>query len=136
MEVPDTDFGATLYEVTPDGKAVYLTRQLQRARYREGLEREQLMTPGVITPFVLDDFDFFARRLPAGSRVRLVIAALNSLRYEKNYNAGGVVAFESGKDARTARVALYHDQRHPSALELPVAAPSRTRAAAGGREAH
>ena len=92
MDVLDTDFSATLYEITGDGRAIYLTQQLQRARYREGLETERLMTPGTVTPFVLDDFDFFARRIPAGSRVRLVVAALNSLQYEKNYNAGGVVA--------------------------------------------
>lgn len=133
MDVPDTDFHATLYEVTAGGQAIYLTHQLQRARYREGLERERLMTPGVVTPFVLDDFDLFARRIAAGSRIRLVVAALNSLSYEKNYNAGGAVAFESGLDARTARVSLYHDARHPSALELPVAAASRVRAGAGPR---
>jgi predicted acyl esterase len=55
-----------------------------------------------------------------------VIAALNSPRYEKNYNTGGVVARGSGRDARTARVALYHDPGHPSALELPIAAASKT----------
>jgi hypothetical protein len=30
------------------------------------------------------------------------------------------VAEESGKDARTAHVILYHDQDHLSHLELPV----------------
>jgi hypothetical protein len=39
---------------------------------------------------------------------------------QKNYNSGGVVAEESGKDARTAHVTLYHDAEHPSCLELPV----------------
>jgi putative CocE/NonD family hydrolase len=125
MDVPDTDFSATLFEVTRDGRAIYLTRQLQRARYREGLERERLVTPGEITPFVLDDFDFFARRIASGSRIRLVVGALNSLGFEKNYNAGGVVAHQSGKDARTARVNLHHDASRPSALELPIAAVSR-----------
>ena len=125
MDVPDTDFHATLYEVTSDGKAIFLTRQLQRARYRESLERERLMTPGEVTPFVLDDFDFFARRIKQGSRLRLVVGALNSIRFEKNYNSGGVVARESGSVARTARVNLHHGDRFPSRLDLPVAAPSR-----------
>jgi hypothetical protein len=39
---------------------------------------------------------------------------------QKNYNSGGVVAGESGQDARTAHVTLYHDPEHPSYLELPV----------------
>jgi hypothetical protein len=34
---------------------------------------------------------------------------------------GRAVAAESGKDARTAHVTLYHDAEHPSCLELPWA---------------
>jgi len=47
---------------------------------------------------------------------------LNSLFNEKNYNAGGVVGEETGKDARTVTVKLYHDAQHASALYLPIAA--------------
>ena len=54
--------------------------------------------------------------------MRVVIAPMNSLFSEKNYNAGGVVADESGKDARTVEVSLYHDAQHPSALFVPIAA--------------
>ena len=43
---------------------------------------------------------------------------------EKNYNSGGVVAEETGKDARTVTVSLYHDAQHPSSLFVPIAAPS------------
>jgi hypothetical protein len=43
----------------------------------------------------------------------------NSIQVEKNYNSGGAVANESGKDARTAHIALYHDAEHASYLELP-----------------
>jgi hypothetical protein len=32
-----------------------------------------------------------------------------------------VVADESGKDARTAHVRLFHDAEHASCLEVPVA---------------
>jgi hypothetical protein len=39
---------------------------------------------------------------------------------EKNYNSGGVVAEESGKDAKTAHVTLYHDAQRASYLELPI----------------
>jgi hypothetical protein len=45
----------------------------------------------------------------------------NSIQVEKNYNSGGVVAGESAEDARTAHIALYHDARHASFLELPIA---------------
>jgi len=55
-----------------------------------------------------------------------VIAPVNSRSLEKNYNGNGVVAEESGKDARTVTVTLYHDAAHPSALYLPIAAPDKS----------
>jgi hypothetical protein len=51
---------------------------------------------------------------------------MNSLYSEKNYNAGGVVAEETGKDARTVNVTLFHDVQHPSALYVPIAAKVAT----------
>lgn len=61
-------------------------------------------------------FDLIAQ----GSRLRLVLRCPNSIFWEKNYNSGLRVADETSKDARTARVALYHDAEHPSMLELPL----------------
>ena len=43
---------------------------------------------------------------------------------QKNYNSGGDVSRESGKDARKVTVTLYHDASRPSALYLPIAAKS------------
>ncbi|MBK9745320.1 MAG: hypothetical protein IPO91_00940 [Chloroflexi bacterium] len=44
-----------------------------------------------------------------------------------------MVAEETGADARTAHITLYHDANHPSYLELPIvattSAPVTTRAA-------
>jgi hypothetical protein len=53
----------------------------------------------------------------------------NSIQVEKNYNSGGVVASESGKDARTAHIALYHDAGHASFLDLPIAVGQTSRSA-------
>src|SRR5438067_1167230 len=52
------------------------------------------------------------------------IRPVNTLSMEKNYNTGGVVAAESGKDARKVTVMLYHDKTRPSALYVPIAAVS------------
>jgi uncharacterized protein len=119
LDVPDTDFNVTLAEVLPRGKVIRLTQDQVRARYRESLRREKLAIPGEIAEYAFEGFPFFSRRLAKGSRLRLVVTCLNSIFYQKNYNAGGVVARESGKDARTAHVSLYHDAEHPSWLELP-----------------
>jgi hypothetical protein len=54
--------------------------------------------------------------------LRLMIAPIDSPYAEKNWNAGGVVAQESGKDARTVTVKLHHSPEHPSALHVPIGA--------------
>jgi uncharacterized protein len=119
LDVPDTDLRASLYEILPDGSSVLLTGTAMRARYRESLRREKLVPAGRPEKYVFD-FTFFSRRLAKGSRLRLLIGCLNTISTEKNYNSGGVVADETGKDARTAHVSLLHDAAHPSQLELPI----------------
>lgn len=120
LDVPDTDFQASLYEILPDGSSVLLTEDGLRARYRESPRNERLVKPGEIAEYTFDGFTFFSRRISKGSRLRLLIRSPNSIYLEKNYNAGGVVAGESRADARTAHVVLYHDSDHPSRLELPI----------------
>lgn len=120
LDVPDTDFQAILYEILPDGSSVQLTADLLRARYRNSLEKAELVPSGEVQRYVFDGFTWFSRRVSQGSRLRLVVSSPNSAFLEKNYNSGGVVAAESAKDARTAHITLYHDAEHPSALEIPV----------------
>jgi putative CocE/NonD family hydrolase len=120
MDVPDTDFQASIYEILPDGQSVLLTADLLRARYRESLRKETLVVPGEIHRYEFSAFPFFSRQITKGSRIRLVVSCLNSIHWQKNYNSGGVVADETAKDARTAHIKVYHDRAHPSSLELPV----------------
>ncbi len=120
LDVPDTDFQVSLYEILPDGSSVLLTSDGLRARYRESPRVEHLIKPGAILPYTFDGFAFFSRRVQKGSRLRLLISSPNSIQLEKNFNSGGVVAEETRRDARTAHVVLYHDPAHPSHLELPI----------------
>ena len=124
LDVPDTDFQATVSEILPDGAHILLTQDLLRARYRESLRQEKLVAPGEINRYEFDGFTFFSRQIAKGSRLRLVLSCPNSIYVQKNYNSGGIVAEESGKDAHTAHVTLYHDGEHPSYLELPIVAPA------------
>jgi len=123
MDVPDTDLEADLYEILPDGGSVQLSGATMRARYRESPREEKPAPAGKTEKYTFDNFTFFSRRVAKGSRLRLVVRSINSTGAEKNYNSGGVVAAETGKDARTARIALVHDADHPSALELPIVKP-------------
>jgi putative CocE/NonD family hydrolase len=124
LDRPDTDIAVYVFEVKPDGGSVFLSSDALRARYRHNPRKAEAVVPGAIERYDFDDFTFVARRLAKGSRLRLMIGPMNSMYAEKNYNAGGVVAAESGKDARKVTVALYHDAAHPSALSLPLAAAS------------
>jgi len=120
MDVPDTDLSANLYEILADGGSIQLTSATMRARYRESLRRDIPVPAGKAEKYVFDNFLFFSRQVQKGSHLRLVLGSMNTPSAEKNYNSGGVVAKETGKDAKTAHIQLLHDAEHPSALELPV----------------
>jgi uncharacterized protein len=120
MDVPDTDFSVQVDDIKPDGTSIQLTSDLMQARYRESLTEAKLVTPGEINRYKFTGFTFFSRRITKGSRLRLIIRCPNTIEFEKNYNSDGVVADESGKDARTAHITLYHDAGHASYLEIPI----------------
>jgi hypothetical protein len=120
MDVVDTDLEAEVYEILPGGESVYLTGATMRARYRESLRKEKLVTPGKPEKYLFDNFTFFSRRIAKGSRLRLFVHCLNTTGSEKNYNSGGVVALETAKDAKTAHITLVHDSEHQSTLEMPI----------------
>jgi predicted acyl esterase len=112
-----------VYEVTEDGGSILLSTDLIRARYRDGLrEPRSVQTKGPLH-YEFDRFTFVSRRVRKNSRLRLVIAPLDSIYYEKNYNSGGVVAAETLQAARPVTVTLYHDRAHQSALFVPVGQP-------------
>ena len=120
LDVPDTDFEVAVYEIMLNGTSIILTQDMMRARYRESLRHEKLVEPGEINRYEFNGFFFFSRQIAKGSRLRLVLKSPNSIYWQKNYNSGGVVSEESGKDARTAHVTLYHDAEHLSFLEIPI----------------
>ncbi len=120
IDVPDTDFQVTVYEILPDGKSIFLSQDMIRARYRDSLREAKLVKPGEINRYEFSAFTFMSRQIGKGSRLRLLIACPNSINLQKNYNSGGDVSAETAKDARTAHVKLYHDAEHPSSLEVPT----------------
>jgi len=120
IDQPDTDFSVSLYEIRQDGSSIPLTHDLQRARYRESAREEKLVTTLKPLQYNFEHFTFTSRQIKKGSRLRLVIAPINSIYSQKNYNSGGVVSAESMKDARTVTVTLYHDRAHPSTLFVPM----------------
>ncbi|MGD8828258.1 MAG: CocE/NonD family hydrolase [Gammaproteobacteria bacterium] len=120
MDVPDTDIVAYVQAILPDGKMVYLGRDFIRARYRRGFGHPALVKPGRIESYTFHGFDITARRLPAGSRLRLIVKPQNTPAFQKNYNTGGRPGYEDPHKGRVAHVKLYLDPDHPSYLTVPV----------------
>jgi uncharacterized protein len=120
VDTPDVDLSADLYEIQPDGTSIALWSDLRRLRYRESLRDAKLVNPGEIVRCDFNPGLFVARRLMKGSRLRLVVSAVNSILWQKNYCSGGVVAEETAKDAHTCQVQIYHDAEHASAIQLPL----------------
>ncbi len=120
-DAPDFDLWAQVMMVLPDGSAVRLGEDIRRARFRDGPFKQELLAPDQFAdvPF---EFYWTARRIPAGARLRVTIAPLNSPNYQKNYNTGGRIGYENITDARIAHIKVYQDGRHASRLTLPLAA--------------
>jgi uncharacterized protein len=120
VDTPDVDLSADLYEIQPDGTNIALWSDLRRLRYRESLREAKLVNPGEVVRCDFNPGLFVARHLMKGSRLRLVVSAVNSILWQKNYGSGGVVADETAKDARTCHVQVHHDAEHASAIQLPL----------------
>jgi predicted acyl esterase len=120
-DTPDFDLWAQVLMVLPDGSTVRLGEDVRRARFRNSQFKEELIKPGQIVqiPF---EFNWLARRIPTGARLRLTIAPLNSPNYQKNFNTGGRMGYETIDDARIANITVFHDAKRQSRLMLPLAA--------------
>ncbi len=113
----DTDFTAKLVDVGPDGIARNLTEGIIRARYRDSLEKADLLKPGQAYKFTIDLWST-SNVFLKGHSLRLEISSSNFPRFDRNLNTAEQP--ESGQKFVSATNVIYHDARHPSALILPV----------------
>ncbi len=120
VDQPDADLFAALYEVLPNGDAVFLTDTRVRLRYRDGGITAAMMVPGRPERVRFPAMDFFARAIGKGSRLRLVVnAGPRSLTVQRNTHTGGDLASEPLAKARIARVTVITGPGSGSVLELP-----------------
>ena len=122
IDQPDTDFVVKVYEIRQDGSSIPLAGDLMRARYREGERMGNLIATRQPLLYDFNRFTFMSRLIKKGSRLRFVIQPAQSIYFEKNNNAGGVVAEDTNAIARPVTVTVYHDKDHPSALYMPIGA--------------
>lgn len=120
-DAPDFDLWAQVLMVSRNGSTIRLGEDIRRARFRNSFFQEELLKPDQIVeiPF---EFKWTAWRIPAGARLRVTIAPLNSPNYQKNFNTGGRLGYEKIDDARVANIKIFHDAERSSLLEVPLAA--------------
>jgi putative CocE/NonD family hydrolase len=113
----DTDFTAKLVDVRPDGYAQNLADGIIRARYRQSRTRPTLLTPAQVYQFTIDLWatsHVFLR----GHCLRVEISSSNFPRFDRNLNTGENQATSSRM--QTATQTVFHEQRYPSHILLPV----------------
>ena len=119
----DTDFTAKLIDVHPptrgypDGIDMNLEDGIIRARFRNSLERPELMQPGEIYQFTIQLYPT-SNLFRAGHRIRLDISSSNFPRFDPNPNTGE--ALNAHTHTMVARNTIYHDAAHPSHVILPI----------------
>jgi putative CocE/NonD family hydrolase len=118
----DTDWFVTLSEVDESGDAFPLVTGKVRARYRDSIETPTLIEPGRVYEYVVDLWQT-GIAIPAGRRLRVEVASAAFPLCSRNLNTGG--HNETETDYVVARQTLFHDERYPSHILLPVM-PGRT----------
>ncbi len=119
----DTDFTAKLIDVyppsndDPEGLAINITDSIIRARYRNGFEQPEFMTPGEPYEFVFQLYPT-SNVFQIGHRIRLDISSSNWPRFDVNPNTGGTLGLE--RRYELAHQTVYHDADCASHIMLPV----------------
>lgn len=116
-DVKDTDFTIKLIDVYPDGRAYNLDETIQRARFREGYEKEVFMSKGEVykielTPMATSNY------FEKGHRIRIEISSSNFPRFARNLNTGGNNYDEV--EGVIANNTIHHSKQHPSQIKLPI----------------
>lgn len=116
----DTDFTAKLMDVYPDGRSVKLCAYSAgtiRARYRNGFDREELLTPNKPELYKISLFDIAHQFLP-GHSIRIEISSSAYPFISPNPNTGNPIATDT--ESRIANQAIFHNSQMASHVELPV----------------
>lgn len=116
-DAKDTDFTIKLIDVYPDGTAYNLDETIQRARYREGYDKEVFMKNGEVYKIEMSPMatsNYFKK----GHRIRIEISSSNFPRFSRNLNTGGINYSEN--KGVVARNTIHHSTKYPSNIRIPI----------------
>ena len=116
-DAKDTDFTIKLIDVHPDGRAYNLDETIQRARYREGQDKEVWMKDGEVyklelTPMATSNY------FNKGHSIRVEISSSNFPRFARNLNTGGNNYDET--ESVVAKNSVHHGGEYTSQIRLPI----------------
>jgi putative CocE/NonD family hydrolase len=119
----DTDFTAKLIDVHPPtadfpaGIDMNLEDGIIRARFRNSIEKAELMKPGEVYEFTIHMYPT-SNLFKAGHRIRIDISSSNFPRFDVNPNTGEPL--NGNRRMMIATNTIYHDAAHPSHVILPI----------------
>jgi uncharacterized protein len=121
-DAPDTDFTAKLIDVYPNGVALNIADGEIRARYRNSIEKPEMMKPGQAYAVTID-LGSTSKLLVAGHRIRVDLSSSSFPKFEPNPNTGEPAGSRSPSRLSrqvTAHNTVFHDAKRASYIELPV----------------
>jgi predicted acyl esterase/arylsulfatase A-like enzyme len=84
----DTDISVRFCDVYPDGKSVLMAEGIQRARFRNSLEKEEFLTPGSV--YRIDvKLQNLALTVKKGHKIRVIVSSASYPIFDRNPNNGG-----------------------------------------------
>ena len=113
----DTDFSVKLIDVHPDGTAFNIDETIQRARFREGYDKQVFMEPGEVYELEVTPMSTSAW-IDQGHRIRLEVSSSSFPRFARNLNTGG--NNWEDQEGVVAHNSVYHSAEHPSQVRLPI----------------
>ncbi|MFT5139569.1 MAG: putative CocE/NonD family hydrolase [Lysobacterales bacterium] len=122
-DCPDTDFCIKLIDVYPpsedypDGFAMNISEGILRARYREGWEREVMMSAGEVYRIEVETFPT-SNLFKKGHRLRLDVSSSNYPQFDINPNSGAEMGFAG--PSRVANNRIFCSVDHPSRIMLSI----------------
>lgn len=123
---PDTDWFVSLHDIAEDGTSMQLTEGRLRGRFREGLDREVLLTPGETNEFVIPT-TAIGHVLKVGHALRLAVTSSAFPTWDRNPNTGAPIGTTT--ELRVARNTIHHSEAAASYVTIPVIDPSTLRPA-------
>ncbi|MEM4058841.1 MAG: CocE/NonD family hydrolase [Thermoplasmata archaeon] len=114
----DTDFWAQVTDVYPNGYSMHLTENILRATYRNSLKKYEKLNSEEIYEIEIDLWAI-SNLFKKDHCIRLDVSSSCFPKYNRNLNNGHKYYGEETK-FNTAVQKIYHNQKHPSQLMLPI----------------